>query len=161
MQPICILPSKYEHIKKLYRKLELNAEVFKVYWLKSIKKSSVLVQITYKMYPLCCFCGELTTIYIWWIEMFFFLFSNKQKIIAYTNEKLIFQAFHYHSQGNGKKVSNSVRECWYYCYFLNNSVRFTFNVGLNIENVQKQMFLFWLARYTFTTTRKIFPQTKT
>ena len=76
--------------------------------------------------------------------MFFFLFSsNKQKIIAYTNEKLIFQAFHYHSQGNGKKVSNSVRECWYYCYFLNNSVRFTFNVGLNIENVQKQMFLFW------------------
>ena len=114
------------------------------------------------MYPLCCFCGELTTIYIWWIEMFFFSFSsNKQKIIAYTNEKLIFQAFHYHSQGNGKKVSNSVRECWYYCYFLNNSVRFTFNVGLNIENVQKQMFLFWLARYTFTTTRKIFPQTKT
>ena len=30
-------------------------------------------------------------------------FSDKQKIIAYTNEKLIFQAFHYHSQGNGKK----------------------------------------------------------
>ena len=70
--------------------------------------------------------------------MFLFSFSsNKQKIIAYTNEKLIFQAFHYHSQGNGKKVSNSVRECRHYCYFLNNSVRFTFNVFLNRENVQK------------------------
>ena len=56
------------------------------------------------MYPLCCFCGELTTIYmVDWNVPFSLFSSNKQKIIAYTNEKLIFQAFHYHSQGNGKK----------------------------------------------------------
>ena len=47
-----------------------------------------------------------------WIEIFFF--SQIQKVIAYTNEKLIFQAFHYHSQGNGKKWI-IVRKR-YFCY---------------------------------------------
>ena len=48
--------------------------------------------------PMCFACGRRAKL---WIEIFFFL--QIQKVIAYTNEKLIFQAFHYHSQGNGKK----------------------------------------------------------
>ena len=59
--------------------------------------------------PMCFACGRRAKL---WIEIFFFL--QIQKVIAYTNEKLIFQAFHYHSQGNGKRWV-IVRE-WYFCY---------------------------------------------
>ena len=58
----------------------------------------VSTKASFRDIPMCLASGRRAKL---WIEIFFF--SQIQKVIAYTNEKLIFQAFHYHSQGNGKK----------------------------------------------------------
>ena len=74
---------------ELFEELKL----IRIYHMQGISSKASLRDI-----PMCFACGRRAKL---WIEIFFSL--QLQKVIAYTNEKLIFQAFHYHSQGNGKK----------------------------------------------------------
>ena len=80
---------------KLIRQIELfeDLKTILIYDIQLVSTKASLRDI-----PMCFACGRRAKL---WIEIFFFL--QIQKVIAYTNEKLIFQAFHYHSQGNGKK----------------------------------------------------------